>query len=440
MIYSFSVENYLSIKEKQTLSFATTPDKTMRDLMSVEVKPGCYVNKLAIFYGANASGKSNILYAMDSALKLMVAWCRKKSDTIPVYHPFALYKGMPTQFELTFFKEGVQYDYRVEYVATHIMEEELVYYPKRGKALFYKRRFTGENTRPDIEFGSTLKLHQDTKQSLREHTFNNHSVLGTFGKLSLNEDAVPFAELTNWVMTYVHDVYDDAKGRNIVADLYRISQDPDKKEFYLQLLAKADFNIIDFSVMDNVSKLPKDTIELITKSSMDEDEKVAFLKDVLFKNHAEEGDFDVATRFQSLGTLRYVELLDFLYDMVTGNHIYFLDEISNKLHYDLFVYYLELFLYNSDRSQLFFTTHNYLLLDEEFMRRDVVWLAEKRLDSASTEYTRVSDMGLHKNLSLFNAYRIGKLGAKPDLGSPYLNLSTNIKREESYERNDSGDR
>ena len=422
MIYSFSVENFLSIREKQTLSFATTPDKTMRDLLAVEVKPGCYVNKLAVFYGANASGKSNILYAMDAAFKLMVKCCRKKSDLIPVYQPFALCKEQPVRFEVTFFMEEVQYDYRVEYVATHIVEEELLYYPKRGKALFYKRSFTGDDTRPDIEFGTTLKLHQDTKQSLREHTFNNHSVLGTFAKLSLNEDASPLAGLSKWVSGYVHDVYDDTKGRNIVAELNRISQDSDKKDFYLQLLTKADFNIIDFSIADNLGKLPKETLELIAKSGIGEDEKVAMLKEVLFTNHSDDGDFDVATRFQSLGTLRYVELLDFLYNMVTDNHICFLDEISNKLHYDLFVYYLELFLYNSDRSQLFFTTHNYLLLDEEFMRRDIVWLTEKTPESASTGYTRVSDMGLHKNLSLFNAYRIGKLGAKPDLGSPYLSL------------------
>ena len=410
MIYSFSVENFLSIREKQTLSFATTPDKTMRDLLAVEVKPGCYINKLAIFYGSNASGKSNILYAMSTAFRLMEGYCRTKSDLIPLYHPFALCKEQPTKFEVTFFKEGVQYDYRVEYVATHIVEEELIYYPKRGKALFYKRSFTGEDTRPDIEFGTTLKLHQDTKQSLREHTFNNHSVLGTFAKLSLNEDAAPLAELSKWVATYVHNVYDDTKGRNVVVELNRIAQDPVKKDFYLQLLTKADFNIIDFSV-----------VELIKKSGMYPMES-ELSKDILFTNHSDEGDFDVATAFQSLGTLRYVELLEFLYNMVTDNHVYFLDEISNKLHYDLFIYYLELFLYNSDHSQLFFTTHNYLLLDEEFMRRDIVWLTEKHSESASTCYTRVSDMGLHKNLSLFNAYRIGKLGAKPDLGSPYLSL------------------
>ena len=422
MIYSFSVENFLSIREKQTLSFATTSDKTMRDLLTVEVKPGCFVNKLAIFYGANASGKSNILYAMNTAFNMMIKYCRDKSDLIPVYHPFALNKKQPITFEITFFKADIQYDYRVKYVATHIIEEELYYYPKRGKALFYKRSFTGEDTRPDIEFGSTLKLFQDTKQSLREHTFNNHSVLATFGKLSLNEDAASFAELKKWVTTYTHDVNGDIKGRDIVADLYHVLNDSNKKDFYLQLLKKADFNIVDFSVVDNKDKLSKNTIEMIANSVLGEEEKAILLKELLFKNHSENGEFDVVTRFQSLGTLRYVELLEFLYDMVTDNHIYFLDEISNKLHYDLFVYYLELFLYNSDRSQLFFTTHNYLLLDEEFVRRDLIWLAEKDIGTASTHYIRVSDMGLHKNLSLFNAYRIGKLGAKPDLGSPYLSL------------------
>lgn len=422
MIYSFSVENFLSIREKQTLSFATTPDKTMRDLLAVEVKPGCYVNKLAVFYGSNASGKSNILCAMDTVFKLMIKFCRDKVDLIPVYYPFALSKDKPIKFEVTFFKEGVQYDYRVEYVSTHILEEELLYYPKRGKALIYKRSFTGEDTRPDIKFGSKLKLSQDTKKSFREQTYNNHSVLSTFGKLSFKEDAFLFADLCKWITTYTHEVNGDIKGRDIVADLYHVLQDPNKKNFYLQLLTKADFNIINFSLVDNKNQYSKETIDMILKSGFDEEEKAILFKELLFTNHSEDGNFDIISRFQSLGTIRYVELLEFLYDMVTDNHIYFLDEISNKLHYDLFVFYLQLFLYNSNRSQLFFTTHNYLLLDEDFMRRDLIWFAEKNIESASTCYTRVSDMGLHKNLSLFNAYRIGKLGAKPDLGSPYLSL------------------
>ena len=71
MIYSFYVENFLSIKDRQEISFATTSDKTARDFVAVEVKPNVYINKLGIFYGANASGKSNILYAMEALFYLM---------------------------------------------------------------------------------------------------------------------------------------------------------------------------------------------------------------------------------------------------------------------------------------------------------------------------------------------------------------------------------
>ena len=54
------------------------------------------------------------------------------------------------------------------------------------------------------------------------------------------------------------------------------------------------------------------------------------------------------------------------------------------------------------------------------MRRDCVYLTYKDCDTAISEYKRVSDMGLHKNLSLYNAYKQGKLGATPNLGSPYI--------------------
>ena len=70
MIYSFTVKNFLSIAEEQTVSFASTSDKTMRDVLTVEVKPNCFINKLGIFYGANASGKSNMLFAMEAVFDL----------------------------------------------------------------------------------------------------------------------------------------------------------------------------------------------------------------------------------------------------------------------------------------------------------------------------------------------------------------------------------
>lgn len=424
MIYSFTVENFLSIRDRQTISFASTSDKTNRDLLTVEVKPNVYVNKLGLFYGANASGKSNILFALEAVFGLLYIPLLKKDLSVVKYSPFALCDGKPTYFEVVFFKDGIQYDYKISYCRTHIISENLMYYPSRNKALFYKRTFKNHDTQPDIEFGNSVKLNARSKQSIKENTFNNHTVLSTFGKISLNEDASNLADLYNWIKTKVHNLNGDNAYHSMIYRFGQVCQDNARKRFYINLLNKADFNITNFSIVDNREGLSPEIIEQIkVAKDLPEESKYHMLHDVLFTNHSETGDFDILLGNQSDGTRRFVELLDYLYDMVTDNHIYFFDELGNRMHHDLIVYYLLLFLHNSDQSQLFFSTHSIMLLDEDFVRRDMVYLADKCKETASSSYTRVSDMGLHKNVSLYKAYKIGKLGANPDIGSSYLNIN-----------------
>lgn len=95
------------------------------------------------------------------------------------------------------------------------------------------------------------------------------------------------------------------------------------------------------------------------------------------------------------------------------------DELENSLHYDLFTHIIKTFLVNSDRAQLIFSTHSLMLLDEDFIRRDMVNFASKN-ESGATEIYRAKDFGLHKEVSILNAYRAGKLGAKPQLGSIFI--------------------
>ena len=109
-----------------------------------------------------------------------------------------------------------------------------------------------------------------------------------------------------------------------------------------------------------------------------------------------------------------------LYTMVKNQQILVCDELDSSLHYDLFTHILKTFLVNSERGQLIFSTHNLLLLDEEYIRRDMVYFANKN-QSGATEVYRAKDFGLHKEVSILNAYRAGKLGAKPNMGSIFLN-------------------
>lgn len=423
MILSFKVKNFLSIRDEQTISFeANKADKTLKDLLTVEVKPHCFVNKMGIFYGANASGKSNILYAIEAVFKILYL-TKQKEDPIFNYSPFALRKGEPTEFNIIFFIEGVQYDYTVSYNQTNILSELLHYYPNGSKALFYKRKYIGENIQPKIEFGNKLKLSANTKKDIKGRTFNNQSVLGSLGNLSLTEEAYELIKLYVWAIKYVHDIDGDYVIRNMIAEIDKVCNDSKLKQFYLDMLAKADFNIINFNLVDDRDNMSRERVEyILSEKNITDEDRRALLSDVSFVNHSTDGDFSTLSKVQSDGTKRYIELLRYLYEMITDNHICLFDELGNEIHYDLLAYYLLVFLRNSNQSQLLFTTHSIMLLDEEFVRRDMVYLAEKDKDTAVSSYTRVSDMGLHKNISLYKAYKIGRLGAKPDLGSTYLDF------------------
>jgi AAA15 family ATPase/GTPase len=145
---------------------------------------------------------------------------------------------------------------------------------------------------------------------------------------------------------------------------------------------------------------------------------------VVFVNHSDDNDFEIPLKWQSKGTIKYIKILDALYDLITGSHVYYLDELGEDLHNDLLYYYLNVFIFNSGQSQLIITSQETTLLSQDLINenRGVVWFVEKNRETASSEYSRGDSFGLHKNLSLYNSYRIGRLGAKPELGSIFINL------------------
>ena len=301
------------------------------------------------------------------------------------------------------------------------------YYPNKSKALFYERTFVNENVQADIKFGPSLKLQPKTQDSIRESTLVNHSVLSVCRKAALKEDIVPFKELHNWIMDNYHEIDgDDEKGVvEILQEAYRI---PKKNKFYNTMLQKADLNILGYRPIVEDRAIPVEFRERIQKEDIPEKIKEALLKptvnSIAFINHSINGNFEIPLKWQSKGTIKFIRILDALYDMITSSHIYFLDELGEDLHNDLLFYYLNVFIFNSEKSQLIITSQETTLLSQDLINenRGVVWFVEKNKETASSEYARGDSFGLHKNLSLYNSYRIGRLGAKPELGSIFINL------------------
>lgn len=424
MIRDFWVKNYLSIRDKQELSFIA---KGPASELVVEISRGVFLYKLGILYGSNASGKSNMLIALNEVFRIMIS---PKSDAmvkINDYLPFALSKNEPTEMHVSFYANSVRYDYNVKFNGSYILNEVLYYYPNGSKALFYERTFVGENLQADIKFGTSLKLLAKTQDSIRENTLNNHSVLSVCRKAALKEDIEPFTTLYSYIATNYHDVDDDIE-KGIVDILTEAYKDNRKRKFFTLMLRKADLNIMEYCPVIEDRTIPQEYRERISKENIPERMKDALLKptndSISFLNHSDCGDFEIPMELQSKGTQKYIRILDALYGMITSNHIYCLDELGEDLHYDLLFYYLNVFIFNSDKSQLIMTSQETTLLSQDLINenRGVVWFVEKNHDTASSEYSRGDSYGLHKNLSLYNSYRTGRLGAKPELGSIFIDL------------------
>lgn len=413
MIQEFSVQNYLSFRDKQTISFLATSDKTLSEELIYEPRSGVRLLRLAMIYGANASGKSNLLQAIHAVWSMLFSPKNNEHEETVLYQPFELKKGEPSYFEIIFWANGRRYQYVLEYNRNTILYEKMMYSSNENvMSLLYERK-EGEL----IQFGGTFGIKAKQRDDLNKETLRNHTVLSTLNKKNIDVPIV-IRELYDWIKTNVHElgIYND--GLKIAE---QAEANPDIKKIILELLNKADFNITDFySIEVALSKETKDKIlkanDVLSSSVIDR--LLEPQKQLVFKHRTQKEDFQISFGLESAGTRVYFRLARLLFDLKKSSCILMEDELEDSLHYDLLIHYLQTYLETSGQSQLIFTTHNLLLLDEDWMiRRDMIWLTEKDRNTASTLLYRVSDMGIHKNVSLMNAYRIGKLGAKPILGS-----------------------
>ena len=416
MIQEFSVRNFLSFRDKETISFLATSDKKLIDELTYEPKKGVKLLRMAMIYGANASGKSNLLQAIQALWQLLFSPLDKEHKKIEFYNPFELSKNEATFFEIIFWIKDRKFKYEIEYNNTSILYEKMMYTTDSGiLSDLFERTINQE-----IKFGSTLNIKAQQRNDLNKETLSNHTVLSTLNKKNINVPSV-MKELYEWIKSNVHEL---GVHNNAIEIAEQAEKDVKLKNILLELLSRADFNISNFKLID--SKLSKELIEEI-KNDDDIDDKmkeklVKPRKDLVFSHFTEKDEFQISFHLESTGTRVFFRLARLLYDLGNGGCLLMEDEFEDSLHYDLLIHFLQTYLQINIDSQLIFTTHNQLLLDEDWMiRRDMVWFIEKDRNTSGSTMYRASELGIHKNLSLLNAYKVGKLGAKPNLGSTILN-------------------
>jgi len=199
------------------------------------------------------------------------------------------------------------------------------------------------------------------------------------------------------------------------------------KEFLINILKASDFNISDIEIKEEEVIITPEMEKMIQAFPMPDEDKQEMVKkgkfsnpELVFKHKTDNGEFELPEDLESRGTIRFMGMAIILRKLLQENSIVIIDEVETSLHYELLSYFIKIFLANSDKnSQLIMTTHDINLLNEDFIRRDSVWFTDK--DSCGeTRLTRLSSLGLHKNLSPYNAYKQGKLVKLPFFGSIYL--------------------
>ena len=194
-IISFRFSNFRSIHEPVELSFEASRSEDLEEYYVVRPTPKLRLLKMAAIYGANASGKSNVVEALDFLRLLVLNPVRKKTDAI-VYDRFAFTEQQTNStFELNFVHQGTRYDYAVTLNPAFIVSETLHFY-QPNKALVFSRTTDPENQLSTIETGSKIKLAADDRKVLEASVLWNNTVLGGF--LKVNVEFEELREVGSW--------------------------------------------------------------------------------------------------------------------------------------------------------------------------------------------------------------------------------------------------
>jgi len=425
MIQELKIKNFLSFKNEVVFSFEATKDSTLDSYYVKEVAPGVRLLKLAMLYGANASGKSNLINVIYFLNDFVFRLAENKEEEID-FIPFAFdeSKFKPGILDLTFYIDERKYIYHLELDKQKVIKETLYYYPSIQPAIVFDRYYDSKTQTSVINFGQKLKISKLVKEEIAIKTLKNISVFAA--KSQMNVVIKEMDEVYNWFKKqFLRPIGPNIRLVEFANEM--ISKELEAKKFLLNFLNKADFNIEDIVFERETKEIKGDLLEAIESAPISKKQKEELilkgsidLENLSFMHRIKSSDktkyFALKEDLQSKGTLRYYGLSAAIYRVLKDNAFISIDEIESSLHPLLVNHFLREFLEQSDSAQILFTTHNMSLLNEkELLRKDSIWFTEKGEDGSTQLFSVADYPDFRKELSFYNYYKHGKFGAVPNI-------------------------
>lgn len=425
MLVEFRVKNYRSIGEEQTFSMVRgVGDENPQNTIEPQSRMKEGLLRSAVLYGANASGKSNLIRALFTMRQLVVdSTDNKPGDKINNITPFVFRKELrsePTEFDLTFIHENIRYQYGIAVDSVSVREEWLYSYPMGQQRTLFHR--TLENSKKGIsEFyfgpdfiGPKISLGRSTPNNvlfLSKAAKENHPLLGDLflwfrQAISINIMYKNLTRMQRYTASLIHD--------SPVA-LKKVQQNIQEADFRIKYLHTEIGSLIeDPRFLEFPEEIRKHVFEDLKLT------KTIEVKSV----HTSDPDIVLDFDEESEGTQRYFGLQGPLFDVFEKGSTLVVDELDSSLHPLLVRKIVEMFHdpeVNKNNAQLIFSTHNTNLLDPELFRRDQIWFVEKDKKEQSQyysllEYKTENGSIPRKREAWERGYLAGRYGAIPFLG------------------------
>ena len=428
MVQEVKIRNFMSFKDEVTFSFEATRDKTFEEYQVVEVAKGVRLLRFALVYGANASGKTNLLRVFDFLSHFWFT-STKDQDAPTRVIPFKLDQNTPSEpsrFEVKFYVNDTKYWYILEIDSHKVYKEKLFFYKSsQPTMLFSKELKDGQSV---ISFnGAVIKISKAAQEEISLKCLANMSLFAARNQVNVLMPEIDAAK--DWMrlhimpginpQTYIFDYAGE-----------RMLKDQNMKSYLLDFVQKADFNITGvrtdivkkaFSQQQFEMIMERMDIPPIEKENLKQNPSFELLETTFehtVQNERGTEKYILPNSLQSDGTTRTFGIEAAIYQALKTESMIHIDEIEASLHPELVEFILQKFLAEKgNRSQLLITTHYDPLMNtvNDLLRSDSVWFTEKNEAGSTKLYSLVEFKGLKRISSLQKTYRNGQFGALPNI-------------------------
>jgi len=427
MLIELSVANFRSFRERVTLSLEAEPriserDKAVDDRNVAHTQGGDLLRVVGI-YGANASGKSNLITALATLRNLVLNSAREgqMGDELPAA-PFRLDPETlkaPSEIEVVFVQDGLQVRYGAAFTTTRIEREWLFVRPENAEE--EERWF--ERTQDTFETSGAWVRDPGLEQKTRDEAL--HISAAAAWKHAQAQQILGWFKDALSVLNGVHGNVDSNT-------TIRLLDEDAHRQTICGLIRRLDFGIDDLQVAD------PEGLELVqwfgvgpdfrvgSKPLSPNDIPIVRIKPPKRLVAVRQGiAFDLATD-ESAGTVKAVALAGPIVHALARGGILVIDEFDARLHTLLAKQLVELFqdpLTNPHDAQLVFTSHDTNLLTRTLLRRDQLWFVEKSHKTHASDLYSLAEFRLEDGSRIRNDARYevdylqGKYGAIPFFGN-----------------------